>query len=67
MRAAIAATLAVLAAFVFCALASAYFHWHSSVTAPVTAVCALGLLACGVWLNRSAGGDEEDDEEEEES
>ena len=63
MNRALAATAAVLAAFVFCALASAYFSWHSWITGPATAVCAVGLLACGAWLNRSAG-DPDDDEDD---
>jgi apolipoprotein N-acyltransferase len=62
MRAALAAVLAVLAAFVFCALASAAFRFHPAVTGPAAAVCAAGLVACGVWLNRKAGA--EDDPEE---
>jgi hypothetical protein len=56
MRAALAAFLAVLAAFVFCALASTVLRFHPAVTGPATAVCAAGLMACGVWLNRKAGG-----------
>ena len=54
MTAALAALLAFLAAFVFCVLASTVFGWHPAVTRPATAVCALGLIACGAWLNRSA-------------
>jgi hypothetical protein len=52
--AATAAFLAVLAAFLFCVLASTVFGWHSAFTGPAAAVCATGLLACGLWLNRSA-------------
>ena len=64
MKAAIAATYAALVAFLFCAFASAYFRWHPSVTGPAAAVCAVGLIACGLWLNRAASaGDDEDDEE----
>ena len=54
MTAALCGFLALLAAFVFCVFASTIFGWHSAVTRPATAVCALGLIACGVWLNRSA-------------
>ena len=54
MTAALTALLAFLAAFVFCVLASTVFGWHPAVTRPATAVCALGLIACGAWLNRSA-------------
>ena len=64
----VAVTLAVLAAFLFCVFASADFHWHTPVTGPAAAVCALGLVACGAWLNRSAGaGDGSEDDEEGES
>lgn len=63
MKAPIATMAVLLVAFLFCAFASAYFSWHSSVTGPATAVCAVGLIACGVWLNRSAG--DEDGEEDE--
>ncbi len=61
MSRALAAFLAVLAAFLFCALASG-FGWHSVITGPATAACVPALLACGAWLNRSADG--EDGEEE---
>ena len=54
MNAALAATLAFLAAFVFCVCASTIFGWHSAITRPATSVCAVGLVACAVWLNRSA-------------
>ena len=53
-NAALAALLAFLAAFVFCALASMFFGWHTAITRPATAACAVGLVACAVWLNRSA-------------
>lgn len=55
MTAAVAAFLVVLAAFVFCALTSTLFAWHTAVTGPATAVCAVGLVTCAVWLNRAAG------------
>lgn len=61
MKAALAALLVTLAAFVSCVLASTFFGWHSAITRPATSVCAIGLFACGIWLNRSAGGSDQED------
>ena len=63
MKAPVVTLLALLAAFVFCVFASTLSGWHSAITRPATAACALGLIACGVWLNRSAGRSGEDDKD----
>ena len=56
------ALIVVLAAFLFSVFASTVYHWHSEVTGPLTAFCAVALVACGVWLNRAAGSDDGEDE-----
>ena len=57
----LAATLVSLVAFFFCVLASTAYHWHSGITGPCAAFCALALLASVVWLNRWAGRGDEDE------
>ena len=58
----LAATLVALVAFVFCVFASTLLKWHPDVTGPLTAACAVALIASGVWLNRAAGRGGEDEE-----
>lgn len=58
----LAAFLASLIVFAFCAFASALYGWHSAITGPATAISAVALIACGVWLNRTAGSDGGEDE-----
>ena len=50
---AMASLLAWLAALMFCVIQLAG-GWHRTVTAAAAVVCALGLVASAVWLNRSA-------------
>jgi len=55
--AALLAVYSILVAFVLCVLASTVLAWHAAVTGPAAGACAVGLVACGVWLNRAAGSD----------
>ena len=54
MKAPLALLLILLAAFMSCVLASTLFRWHPAITGPATSACAIGLIACAVWLNRRA-------------
>jgi hypothetical protein len=54
MNRALTAFVVVLAAWLLCVLASTMLGWHPAITRPAAAVCAIALIACAVWLNRSA-------------